>query len=98
MLAHYANPYSRHPFWRAREDDGAPTIEVRSPLHDGAGTALRPRLKVLERHLLLFPRSGQTAAVVYVEKDDGEAHWRLFLLVATVALVVAVKHFVERRG
>lgn len=96
MIAHYANPYSRRPFWRARADDGSSTIEVRSlRLPDGAGTALRSRSKVLDRHLLLFSNS-EEAAVVYVASDDSEAHWQIFLLVAAVALVVAVKHFVEK--
>lgn len=98
MLAHYAHPYDRRPFWRARADDGAQAIVLHPPPVGTADTALRPRSKVLERRLLIL-RAGQgrdpVTAVVYVAEDDSEAHWRIFLLVAAVALVVAIKHFVE---
>jgi hypothetical protein len=113
MDAYYANPYNRRPFWREREDDGRPWILVMAPQavqsDRGRGllrrdspndstTALRPP-RALDRHLLFLRKGGGgVVAVVYVANDDGEAHWQLFLLVATVALVVAVKHFVERAG
>lgn len=102
MIAYYANPYDRRPFWRERADDGrrwifavAPEV-VRWVVGDGTTTALRPP-KTLSRHLILIRRgSGTVDAVVYLASDDSEAHWRIFLLVAAVAIVVAIKHFVEK--
>lgn len=98
-VAYYANPYSRAPFWRAREDDGRSSIHVLAPQSPHAprsdhAIALRPP-KHLDRYLFAFRRGGQTAAVVYMAPDDGAARWQLFLLVAAVLLVTLVKRLVE---
>lgn len=99
MIVHYANPYDRRPFWRVREDDGRPRLIVRSAeSSDGAR-----RWRTLSRHLLALRRvEGRTVSrvitTVYVASDDSEAHWQLFLLVAAVAIVVAIKAFVEREA
>lgn len=93
MIAYYANPHCRRPFWRVREDDGLPRIHVRDTRYRSGLRSIKP----LDRHLLLLGKERDRATVVvYVAVDDSEAHWQIFLLVAAVALVVAIKHFVEK--
>jgi hypothetical protein len=95
MVAYYAHPYSRKPFWREREDDGRHCIHVRRTAHDHGSLVLSPPLKRLERHWFSFRRGSKAAAIIYMADDDGAAHWQLFLLVATVAIVTIIKTFVE---
>jgi hypothetical protein len=99
MVAYYAHPYSRKPFWREREDDGRHCIHVVAPRTATStpsdGSLVSPPLKHLERHWFSFRRGGKAAAIVYMADDDGAAHWQLFLLVATVAIVTIIKTFVE---